>query len=38
MYIQPNMAPTNPTGFDMKEFVRASTSKQWRAKDPWTRK
>ncbi|ETN40938.1 uncharacterized protein HMPREF1541_05218 [Cyphellophora europaea CBS 101466] len=31
------MAPPNPTGFDMKEFVRASTSTQWRSKDPWKR-
>ena len=35
---QANMAPqSNPTGFEMKEFVTASTSKKWRAKDPWAR-
>jgi hypothetical protein len=35
---QVDMAPqSNPTGFEMKEFVSASTSKKWRAKDPWTR-
>ncbi|RMZ91034.1 hypothetical protein DV736_g1740, partial [Chaetothyriales sp. CBS 134916] len=28
----------NPTGFNHKEFVRAATSKQWRAKDPWQKK
>jgi len=29
------MAPSNPTGFNMKQFVAASTSREWRAKDPW---
>ena len=32
------MAPSsNPTGFDIKEFTRASTSQQWRSKDPWAK-
>ena len=32
------MAPqSNPTGFDMKQFTDASTSKVWRARDPWAR-
>ncbi|KEF61855.1 uncharacterized protein A1O9_03426 [Exophiala aquamarina CBS 119918] len=31
------MAPPNPTGFDMKAFTNAATSREWRAKDPWVR-
>ncbi|KAI1617601.1 hypothetical protein EDD37DRAFT_646440 [Exophiala viscosa] len=28
---------TNPTGFDMKTFTDAATSREWRARDPWAR-
>ncbi|KIW75676.1 hypothetical protein Z517_10418 [Fonsecaea pedrosoi CBS 271.37] len=29
--------PSNPTGFSMKAFTDAATSKEWRARDPWSR-
>lgn len=28
----------NPTGFSMKTFTDAATSREWRAKDPWARR
>lgn len=30
-------SPQNPTGFDVKQFARAATSPEWRARDPWRR-
>ncbi|EXJ80547.1 hypothetical protein A1O1_08693 [Capronia coronata CBS 617.96] len=30
-------SPNNPTGFNMKTFTDAATSREWRARDPWAK-